>query len=150
MTHRPTTSAAIRWMLACACSASAWPLLGHAATPLPCDSPVLLDTPVLYGRWQATFPLRPDLPSVTLALAPHTEWQGTVQGSATYGTQVARMVGDVDAGAVTLEESFDGTRIRATWLGTVEPDSCGARITGERLDDDDADGTAFILRKTHP
>jgi hypothetical protein len=37
------------------------------------------------------------------------------------------MVGDVNRGAVTLEESANGINITGTWLGEVSDDSCAAK-----------------------
>ena len=40
---------------------------------------------------------------------------------------------DLDGRDFTLEESHDGQRIAATWLGEVVPGSCGQVLQGERL-----------------
>jgi hypothetical protein len=41
---------------------------------------------------------------------------------------------DLEDGEFTMEESRDGQRIAATWLGQVQAGSCGQRIAGERQD----------------
>jgi len=41
-----------------------------------------------------------------------------------------QVVGDVDDGQLTLEESEDGKRISATWLGEVTEGRCGKEIRG--------------------
>jgi hypothetical protein len=43
------------------------------------------------------------------------------------------VVADLDDGEFTLEESHDGQRIAATWLGEVAPKSCGQALRGERI-----------------
>ena len=41
---------------------------------------------------------------------------------------MALLVGDVDDGQLTLEESLDGKRISATWVGEVVEGSCAREI----------------------
>jgi hypothetical protein len=44
------------------------------------------------------------------------------------------VVADIEDGEFTMEESHDGQRIAATWLGQVQAGSCGQIITGNRQD----------------
>ena len=57
------------------------------------------------------------------------------------------MAGDVDEGEFTLEESQDGVRISATWLGDVVEGSCGREIRGTWKAEGTATGRPFVLKK---
>lgn len=71
---------------------------------------------------------------VTIRLGKHPELAGSVSGelerAGAAGTERARVSGDVDEGDFTLEESSDGQRISATWIGQVVDASCGKEIKG--------------------
>jgi hypothetical protein len=56
-----------------------------------------------------------------------------LRGELTLGTLRYPVVADLDEGEFTLEESHDGQRIAATWLGEVAPKSCGQALRGERI-----------------
>lgn len=81
----------------------------------------------LQGRWRATIQ---GLPESRLQLGPHPEMSESVFGTLQRGGTTAQVAGDVDDGALTLEESEDGKRISATWLGDVVEGSCGTEIRG--------------------
>ena len=59
----------------------------------------------------------------------------------------ALVAGDVDDGEFTLEESHDGLRIAATWLGTVVPASCGQEIRGTWRPEPGQKAYPFVLKK---
>ena len=66
--------------------------------------------------------------------------------------QTAQVVGDVHQGELTLEESLDGKRISATWLGDVVEGQCGKEIRGQWSENAAADdalevSVPFVLRK---
>jgi hypothetical protein len=42
------------------------------------------------------------------------------------------VVADLDDGEFTLEETHDGQRIAATWLGRLPAAGCGRQIQGQR------------------
>ena len=46
---------------------------------------------------------------------------------------VLPVVADLDNGEFTLEESHDGQRIAATWLGEVVAGRCGRVLQGQRI-----------------
>jgi hypothetical protein len=56
-----------------------------------------------------------------------------LRGELTQGALRYPVVGDLDNGEFTLEESHDGQRIAATWLGEVALKSCGQALRGERI-----------------
>lgn len=116
-------------------------------TPAPrpaCPTAMQMEQPELLGRWQAELPGLPG--PVTLQLAPHPEWNGTVKGQIQRPGSTAIVVGDVDKGKLTMEESADGKKVSGTWLGEVVDGSCGREIRGEWLDAND-NSHAFVMRK---
>jgi hypothetical protein len=56
-----------------------------------------------------------------------------LRGELTQGALRYPVVADLDEGEFTLEESHDGQRIAATWLGEVIAGSCGRALQGERI-----------------
>ncbi len=116
-------------------------------TPAPrpaCPTAMQMEQPELLGLWQAELPGLPG--PVTLQLAPHPEWNGTVKGQIQRPGGTAIVVGDVDKGKLTMEESADGKKVSGTWLGEVVDGSCGREIRGEWLDAND-NSHAFVMRK---
>ena len=118
------------------------------SAPRPaCPTATQMDQPELLGTWRA------DLPGqrgpITLRLGKHPEWNGTVKGQITRPGGSAIVVGDVNQGKLTMEESADGKKVSGTWLGDVVEGSCAREIRGEWLDDKD-NSTPFVLRKSTP
>jgi len=107
-----------------------------------------MDDRLLQGEWIASLAGRSD--AVRLRLAAHPEWKGMVRGEAERDGERHAMVGDVNEGAVTLEESANGTNISATWLGDVTEDSCAREIRGHYQEGEDAPPQPFVLRKRAP
>lgn len=109
-----------------------------------CPSAQQMEQPELLGRWQAT--LAGQTQPTTLQLGPHPEWNGTVKGTITRPAGRSIVVGDVNQGKLTMEESADGKKVSGTWLGDVVEGSCAREIRGEWLDDKD-NTTPFVMRK---
>ena len=99
----------------------------------------------LQGEWIGSIPSQNE--SVHLILGPHPEWKGNVKGTISRASTTHPMVGDMNNGTVTLEESADGTRITGTWLGEVVPDSCGREIRGSFMTSEDAPPQEFVMHK---
>ena len=101
----------------------------------------------LQGEWVGSINHQSE--SVRLVLGPHPEWQGMVKGSVERAGSASShpMVGDLNNGVVTLEESADGTRITGTWLGEVIPSSCGREIRGNFQASEEAPAQEFMLHK---
>ncbi|MBP6396133.1 MAG: hypothetical protein KA294_10045 [Giesbergeria sp.] len=107
----------------------------------------------LQGVWHADLPGHGG--ATVLRLGQHPELAGSVRGTLERAGRTAQVVGDVHAGELTLEESMDGKRISATWLGEVVEGQCGKEIRGQWMSpgaDGGADGAtdtsiAFVLRK---
>lgn len=104
----------------------------------------------LQGQWQGSLS-GPD-ESVRIILGPHPEWQGNVKGTVERPDSDSRhpMVGDVNQGLITLEESADGVRITGTWLGQTVDNSCAQEIRGQFQAGEDGATQAFVLRKMQP
>ena len=98
----------------------------------------------LIGRWRAE--VEGD-PAALLVLEKHAVYAGSVSGTLARGEQRSRVAGDVEDGEFTLEESADGVRIAAAWLGEVVEGSCGREIRGQWIRDGEQGGRNFVLRK---
>jgi len=84
----------------------------------------------LVGEWRVE--LSDHSAPWTLLLRPHPEHQGSLRGTLMQNPQHFAVVADIESGEFTMEESHDGQRIAATWLGQVQAGSCGQIIAGER------------------
>ena len=103
----------------------------------------------LQGDWDAS--VNGKARSAVLHLGPHPQWQGTVKGTVERNGIHHAMVGDVDQGNVTLEESANGTNISATWVGAVTDGTCAREIQGQYQEDgENAVAQPFVLRKRTP
>jgi hypothetical protein len=80
-----------------------------------------------------------------LRLAPHPEHMGSLRGELRQSGQRYPVVADLEGREFTMEESHDGQRIAATWLGTALHGHCGRWIEGERLATGQA-GQGFTMR----
>ena len=106
-------------------------LSGCTSLPTACPAPAEVKPEQLHGIW--TVQLDGTGTPWTLQLGPHPEHQGSLRGELTQGTLRYPVVADLEGGEFTLEESQDGTRIAATWLGTVVAGSCGRVLQGQRI-----------------
>lgn len=102
------------------------------APPTRTDCPSVQDmsAEMLYGQWVAQ--VGNEAPWA-LTLGPHPEHQGSLRGELTQGPLRHAVVADLDDGEFTLEESHDGQRIAATWLGNLPAQGCGRQIQGQRV-----------------
>lgn len=88
----------------------------------------------LIGAWDVELLTQPPQ-RWTLTLQAHPEHTGSLKGTLWQGAQKALVVADWDEGEFTMEESQDGRRIAATWLGTATEGPCGPQIEGTRQTD---------------
>lgn len=114
-------------------------------SPANCPDPVDMGAVHLYGLWHAE--LEGQAQVATLQFERHPENAGSVRGRVTRGGAPVQVAGDLDEGEFSLEESIDGQRISANWLGAVVPDSCGKEIRGSWNNALDNTSTSFVLRK---
>lgn len=127
----------------------AWQATAQAqspATPPACPTPHEMRALHLYGAWRASW-AQDATPATTLRLERHPELTDSVRGRVERDGQSIALAGDIDDGDLTLEESRDGRRISANWIGQVVPDSCGKEIRGTWTDADSGTQRAFILRR---
>mgnify|MGYP006184685189 FL=1 len=118
-------------LLATTGMAALFALSSCTSLPPACPSAADLKPEQLQGIW--TVQLDGADPHWALQLGPHPEHQGSLRGELTQGALRYPVVADLDGRDFTLEESHDGRRIAATWLGEVVPGSCGQVLQGERL-----------------
>lgn len=126
-------------------------LLGTAAaaqpaTPAACPAPHEMRALHLYGSWQGQRDGEA-APGAELRLHRHPELSDSVRGEVTRDGITALLAGDVDDGDLVLEESRDGRRISATWIGRVVDTSCGREIRGTWTDADSGSARGFVLRR---
>lgn len=106
-------------------------LSGCTSLARDCPAPTDVQPEQLHGVW--TVQLDGAGPHWTLQLGPHPEHRGSLRGELTQGAQRYPVVADLEKGEFTLEESHDGQRIAATWLGDVVAGRCGRALRGERI-----------------
>lgn len=115
---------ALAWLLS-ACSAA--PPAAPPAAP-GCGSDIPAER--LVGRWLAK--VEGETSPWALTLAPHPEHRGSLRGELSQGPLRHPVVADLDEGEFTMEESHDGQRIAATWLGQLVAPDCARDILGTR------------------
>ena len=118
---------------------------GVHAQPVPCPTPAQTTVPHLYGLWRAEFEGLPQ--GATLLLERHREYAQSVSGEVNRNGERGKVAGDLEEGEFTLEESADGVRISATWLGDVVEGSCGREIRGVWKPEGGGAERAFRMRK---
>ncbi|AEG91479.1 hypothetical protein [Ramlibacter tataouinensis] len=136
----------IALLLMAACLA---PVQAAAQTKVrTCPRAAELKPEQLLGRWRAEFEGLAQ--GATVLLERNPRWEGRFSGTVNRNGARSEVAGDVEDGEFTMEESADGTRISATWLGEVVEGSCGREIRGTW----EAEGTElarpFVLRRTAP
>lgn len=114
------------------------------AQPVACPLRGEVELVHLLGQWRAEFE---GLPGATLQVEKHPAYALSFAGGIERESGRGRIVGDVEDGALTLEESADGQRIAATWLGDVVEGSCGREIRGTWQATGAADAVPFVLKK---
>ncbi len=162
--------------LACACLMMGAPQSGWAqwapATPpgltttVACASSEKTTSAHLYGRWNIDFyahsltadgqpvPGQPLHSQATLVFEKHPEHADSLIGTlhltdaSTRATHTAQVSGDLEDSELILDESDDGTRISAVWVGRVTLGGCGKRLHGTRRLAGEEGGLSFILTKT--
>jgi hypothetical protein len=118
------------WGLFCLLSLLALSACNGLPTRTDCPSAQDLSAEMLHGQWVAQ--VANEAPWA-LTLGPHPEHQGSLRGELTQGPLRHAVVADLDDGEFTLEESHDGQRIAATWLGSLPARGCGRHIQGQRV-----------------
>lgn len=119
--------------------------LAAAAPGLACPANADLTARDLIGRWRAD--ITGTWLSADLVLQPNPDWPGSLAGRIRRDGRDAQVAGDLEDGTFTLEESADGVRIDATWVGQPVEGRCGREIRGtwRRAASDEHRG--FTLRR---
>jgi hypothetical protein len=112
---------------------------------LACPKPAEVTAQHLIGEWRAQFGGQPG--AATLLIDRHPRYADSVSGTIERDGQNARLVGDIEDGEVTLEESLNGVTISGTWIGDVAEGSCGREIRGTWQAGEDRQPVTFVLRK---
>jgi hypothetical protein len=121
------------------------PLFQPEATKTACPTPAQVTPLFLYGLWRAEFDGQAQ--GATVLFEKHTELADSVAGGVNRDGVKTLLAGDIDEGAVTLEESDNGQNISATWTGEVVDGSCGKEIRGEWRGAAGEPALRFVLRK---
>ena len=107
----------------------------------------------LYGSWDV-FWLAPDAsapeaaPHGRLQLGPSAEHPDGLRGRFVEGGTEVLIAGDVDEdGELALEQSADGRRIDATWIGPFTEGSCAREVRGTWTRAADGATRRFVLRQ---
>jgi hypothetical protein len=116
-------------------------------TPAACPAPHEVRAVHLYGAWRAQWADAPGQTAALVQLERHPELAESVRGRVERDGVAALVAGDVDEGDFTLEESRDGQRISANWIGHVLDGSCGKAISGVWTDADTGTTRDFVLRR---
>jgi hypothetical protein len=125
--------------------ALAAPLALAQAPAVPCPAPAEVSQVHMVGIWRAEF--QGLWQGATLLIEKHPEYEGSLSGGINRNGEKGVIAGDVDKGELTLEESADGKRISATFLGDIVEGSCGREIRGTWQAEDDSPPRDFVLRK---
>lgn len=125
--------------------AALFALSGCTSLPPACPSAADIKPEQMHGVW--TVQLDSAGHHWSLQLGPHPEHQGSLRGELTQGALRYPVVADLDGRDFTLEESHDGRRIAATWLGEVQVQHCDWSIAGERkMGDANRPPQPFVIR----
>jgi hypothetical protein len=111
----------------------------------PCPTAAQVAQQHMLGLWRAQFEGLAQ--GATLLLEKHEEFADTFSGAINRDGERSRVAGDVQDGEFILEESADGQRISATWIGDVVEGSCGREIRGNWQAAADKLARPFVLRK---
>lgn len=128
-------------LLLAACVALAAPVPAQPACPAAAE----VTHVHLLGLWRAEFSGLWE--GATLLLEQHPDYAQSFKGAINRDGQRGLVAGDIEEGGFTLEESADGRRIAATWLGDVVEGSCGREIRGTWQAEGEKAGRGFVLRK---
>ena len=133
-------------LLAAACLAAGGAAAQNACPGNGRDLPL----EALYGAWEARIEGEPGIAQVQLR--KHPEYAG-VRGTITRGggktASVAQLAGDIDdEGLLNIDESMDGKAISGSWLGELQPGSCGKEFKGTWRNASDDSTHSFVLNKT--
>lgn len=115
-----------------------------AATPsLACPANAELTARDLHGTWRAD--IDGTWLSADLVLQSNPDWPASLAGRIRRDGRESLLAGDLEDGTFTLEESSDGVRIDATWVGKPVEGRCGREIRGIWRASGHESGREFML-----
>jgi hypothetical protein len=98
----------------------------------------------LFGAW--TLELQSNTTRLTMERNP--EFAESLAGNFLIGSVRHEVFGDIEDGALDLEESNNGKDIIAVWKGRVQEGSCGKAISGQRRLTGSGMEQSFVLRRS--
>lgn len=99
----------------------------------------------LFGAW--TLELQGATATRRLTLLRNPEFAESLAGSFELSNVRHEVFGDIEDGALELEESNNGKDIIAIWRGRVREGSCGQAITGTRRLTATQEEQSFVIRR---
>jgi hypothetical protein len=117
----------------------------QGASAAACPKAADVKQPHMLGLWRAEFEGQPA--GATVLLEKNANYADSFSGQINRNGERAKVAGDVEDGEFTLEESADGVRITATWIGDVVEGSCGREIRGTWQASREKRASPFVLRK---
>jgi hypothetical protein len=142
---RPAALVTLVWAICTASGAL------HAQPSTPCRAGQPVEIEALHGIWQVKFDPA-QATSASLLLERHAEHAESVQGvlkrqNPSGNDRQALLAGDLEDGELILDESEDGRRISAVWVGRLSEGSCGREITGTRREAGEDRAESFTMRR---
>jgi hypothetical protein len=110
-----------------------------------CPAAIDLINTDLFGAW--TLELQ-GTASTRLTMARNPEFAESLAGNFMLASARHEVFGDIEDGALDLEESNNGKDIIAIWKGRVVSGSCGQAITGTRRLTANQREQSFVLRRS--
>lgn len=122
--------------------------MAQAGASPACPGPDAVRPVHLYGEWSLEWWPDASLPARTgrVRFERHPDFEGNVRGQVWWRTEAAPalLAGDVTEGELLLDESTDGQRIDAVWVGV--PLDCARRFEGTRRAAEGAPSNPPVLR----
>ena len=128
--------------LLCVAALAALPAWSQVA---PCPHASEVSQTQMLGLWRAELEGAGHVG--TLLLEKHALYAESLSGWINRNGDRRQVAGDVEDGEFTLEESADGKRISAAWVGELVEGSCGREVRGTWTIDGEKSGKGFVLRK---
>lgn len=114
-----------------------------------CAAANVLTNADLFGAWTLELQSQTGLATTTrLTMERNPEFAESLAAHFMLGGVRHEAFGDIEDGALDLEESNNGKDIIAIWKGRVVNGSCGQAITGSRRLTSQSNEQAFVLRRS--
>jgi hypothetical protein len=126
------------------------PMQGASAATAACKSAKELENTDLFGNWVLELQSAQGVQTLRMQLKRNPEYAQSLAGEYELDGKKREVFGDIEEGALELEESDNGKDISAIWKGRLSEGSCGRAFTGTRRLTNPALSTLeqnFILRR---